>query len=105
MRAYEEQEVVLPAVRAAFASTRSLGDARSALVQALPPGWSITDIASPDQGHALLVECDGHDGCLGFLLSEEAGLLDLHALVDERLILLGRRCLGARVVVTGARAA
>lgn len=105
MRAFEEQELVLPAVRLAFATAARLADARAAVGRDLPRGWSVTEIASPDAGRSLLVQCDEDAGCLSFLLSDEAGTLDLHALVDEQLVLLGRRRIGGMAVVPSARAA
>ena len=105
MRACEEQDIVLPALRLAFATARRWSDVGAVAARRLPSDWSVTEIVPPDAGRSLLVQCDEDEDCLGFLMSEEAGTLELHAVVDEQLVLLGRRHIGGMAVVPSARAA
>ena len=105
MRAGEEQDIVLPALRLAFATAQRWADVAALAARKLPGDWSVTEIVPPDAGRSLLVQCDADEDCLSFLLSEEAGTLELHAVVAEQLVLLGRRRIGGMAVVPSARAA
>ncbi len=105
MRAREELEIVLPALRLAFATATRLTEIRAAAGRKLPQGWSLTDIEPCEGGSALLVECDDDENGMGFLVSEDAGTLELHAVIDEALVLLGRRQAGGPTVLSRCRAA
>ncbi len=86
MRASEGLETVLPTLRLAFASASRLADVRPDL----PPGWSLDQI---DPG-SLVVMCDEDMDGMGFLVSEDGGALELHAVIDEELVLLAWRRAG-----------
>lgn len=98
MRASEELETVLPTLRLAFATASRLGDFRSAAAAGLPRGWSVNDA----DANSVLVMCDADIDGMGFLVSEGAGALELHAVVDEELVLLGRRRTGGLHVLRAA---
>ncbi len=106
MRAREEQDVVLPTLRLAFATAQCLDEIRSAAERRLPQGWSLTDIDAPEGTRMCLVSHEDDESGSGFLVSEgRAHVLELHALRDEALVLLGRRLAGGMAMLPSARAA
>ena len=97
MRACEGLEIVLPTLRLAFATASRLADVRNAAA-GLPLGWSLND-ADPT---SILVMCDEDMDGVAFLVSEDTGLLELHAVIDEELVLLSRRRTGGLHVLQAA---
>lgn len=98
MRASEGLETVLPTLRLAFARASRLSDVRTIAAANVPQGWSVNDT---DPG-SILVMCDGDMDGVGFLVSEAAGSLELHAVIDEALVLLARRRTGGLHVLRAA---
>ncbi len=98
MRASEGLEIVLPTLRLAFATASRLADVRNAAAAALPRGWSLNDADTA----SVLVMCDEDMDGVAFLVSEETGLLELHAVIDEELVLLSRRRTGGLHVLRAA---
>lgn len=94
MRASEGLEIVLPTLRAAFATATRLAEIRPDL----PRGWSRNEA---DAG-SVLVLCDEDLDGVGFLVSESEGALELHAVIDEALVLIARRRSGRIHVLQAA---